>query len=367
MCSSDLLLAGSAQYELWAKPFYEQVEGARWAHAIFLAFATVSLLWRQRMPLAVLGTILVSVVLESLLLDDWTSFQTFVALIVAVYSVAAHADLRRAVLGAAVSVVLLGADQIGSGTPLVEVPGPWILMGAAWIGGRVMRRRRQESAFLTDRAATLERERDENARAAVAEERTRIARELHDVIAHSVSVMVVQAQAAQRVLEGEQASAREALGSIETTGRQALVEMRRLLGMLRKDDRDLALAPQPSLTHLDYLLEHVREAGLPVELRTEGEPRPLPPGVDLSAYRIVQEALTNSLRHAGPARARVTVRYRENDIEVEIADDGRGASNGGGSGHGLVGMRERVAVYGGVLESGNRDGSGYSVRACLPA
>lgn len=201
---------------------------------------------------------------------------------------------------------------------------------------------------------------------AVAEERSRIARELHDVIAHSVSVMVVQAQASQRLLDGEQGEARQALGSIETTGRQALTEMRRLLGILRRTDAELALAPQPGLGSLDALIGQFRESGLPVDLRVEGEPRSLPPGVDLSAYRIVQEALTNALKHAGPARADVVVRYSDDGVELEIADDGPGTGKGGGSGHGLVGMRERVALYGGTLESGKQDGGGYFVRARLP-
>jgi two-component sensor histidine kinase len=153
----------------------------------------------------------------------------------------------------------------------------------------------------------------------------------------------------------------------EETGRQALVEMRRLVEMLRKDDEELALAPQPSLVHLELLVQQVREAGLPVELSVEGEPRALPPGVDLSAYRIVQEALTNALKHAGPARARVTVRYAPDELELEIADDGAGStSRTDGGGHGLVGMRERVAVFGGVLEADRRAGGGYRLRATLP-
>ena len=158
---------------------------------------------------------------------------------------------------------------------------------------------------------------------------------------------------------------RQALGSIVTTGRQALVEMRRLLGVLRRKDADPSLAPQPGLDDVDELIGQSREAGLPVELRIEGEAGPLPPGVNLSAYRIVQEALTNTLKHAGPARARVTIRYRSDEVELEIIDDGAGTGTGGGSEQGLIGMRERVAIYGGVLESGRRDG-GYLGRVRLP-
>jgi signal transduction histidine kinase len=177
--------------------------------------------------------------------------------------------------------------------------------------------------------------------------------------------MVVQAQAADRVLEGEQPSAREALASIDGTGRQALVEMRRLVGMLREEGEG-GLAPQPGLGQLDVLLDQVRDAGIPVEVKIEGAPRPLAPGVDLAAYRIAQEALTNVLKHAGPARARLTLRFAEGGVELEVVDDGRGPVAGGASGHGLAGMRERVAVYGGVLETGAADGRGFRVCAQLP-
>jgi signal transduction histidine kinase len=241
------------------------------------------------------------------------------------------------------------------------------MLAAAYGVGFALRGQRIQSTVLAQRAERLEREREQKARLAVAEERARIARELHDIVAHAISVIVVQAQAGQRVLEGEQASAREALGTIETTGRQALVEMRRLLGIVRHEDRELALAPRPSLAHLDVLAESVREAGLPVELHVEGNPKPLPPGVDLSAYRIVQEALTNALKHAGPASAQVVVRYRPEGIELEITDDGRGRVDGSEGGHGLVGMRERAALVGGVVESGTENGRGYTVRARLPA
>jgi signal transduction histidine kinase len=235
-----------------------------------------------------------------------------------------------------------------------------------WFVGRTIRQSRLQAERLQDLATQLELEREEKARTAVAEERSRISRELHDVVAHSVSVMVVQSQAAQRLLEGEQRNARQALESIETTGRQALTEMRRLLGILRRTDAELALAPQPGLEHLDALIEQTREAGLPVELSVEGDVGSLPPGVDLTAYRIVQEALTNTLKHAGPAHARVTIRRRDDGMELEVADDGAASGKGDGSGQGLIGMRERVALYGGALESGRRDGGGYIVRARLP-
>jgi len=248
--------------------------------------------------------------------------------------------------------------------------------GALWGAAVVVRSRQELAAALAARTVELEHEREEKARLAVVEERARIARELHDVVAHSVSVMVVQAGAERRALAGERPETAEVLETIERTGRTALAEMRRLLGMLRRSDDELALAPQPSLDGLDDLVAQVRDAGLPVDLRIDGERRALPPGVDLSAYRIVQEALTNALKHAGPATARVVVRYGRDAVDVEVADDGgrRSADTGGNGngngqvdgGHGLVGMRERVARFGGDLHAGRRLAGGFAVRARLP-
>ena len=219
-----------------------------------------------------------------------------------------------------------------------------------------------------DRRADLaEREREVAAREAVVEERARIARELHDAIAHNVSMMVVQAGAERRVLDEDQESTRDVLETVEQIGRNALTEMRRLVGMLRTDDDD-PLTPQPGLGDLARLVRQVRDAGLPVELRVEGEPRELPVGLELSAYRIVQEALTNALKHAGDARATVRVRYTDDSLELEVVDDGVGAhaEPAGGGGHGLVGMRERVALYGGRFEAGRRPAGGFTVRVLLP-
>jgi len=217
------------------------------------------------------------------------------------------------------------------------------------------------------RAQIAERERDVIAREAVVEERARIARELHDVIAHHVSMIVLQAGAERRVLDDGNASTREVLETVERTGRSALTEMRRLLGMLRADASE-PLAPQPGLTDVPMLVMQLREAGLPVELQVDGEPRELPVGIDLSAYRIVQEALTNALKHAGKASASVNIRYGSESLELEIADDGTGTATTpvASGGHGLVGMRERVALYGGRLDAGKRPNGGFAVRVLLP-
>ena len=201
---------------------------------------------------------------------------------------------------------------------------------------------------------------------AVSDERARIARELHDVVGHSVSVMTVQASAARRLLRPDQAKERDALLVVEQSGREALAEMRRMVGVLRRPEEAPALAPQPSLEYLDKLVEHARETGLPVDLRIEGAPVQLPAGVDLTAYRLVQEGLTNAIKHARAEHAEVVVRYGDGRVEVTVSDDGSGDGSGDKGGHGLVGMRERVSVYGGELEAGPRPEGGYRLHASLP-
>ncbi|MGH3012709.1 MAG: sensor histidine kinase [Gaiellaceae bacterium] len=326
---------------------------------------TLSLAWRRRAPLVVLGVAIATSVVANVVgvLDEATT--PAIALVIAVYSVGAHTSgLRAAVggLGAAALIAVNVAEQFSLGDLLFIAT----FLGGAWVAGRAMRYRREREHVLELLTVDLEREREEKARAAVAEERVRIARELHDIVAHAISVIVLQARGGRRSLATDPGETREALDMIEATGSEALAEMRRLLGMLRRDDEEISLAPQPSLRYLDALAAQVREAGLPVYLSVEGEPTELPPGVDLSAYRIVQEALTNALKHAGPATARVVVRYRENDLELEIADTGAGASASDGEGHGLAGMRERVSFYGGKIETGPRNGGGFAVRARLP-
>jgi signal transduction histidine kinase len=237
--------------------------------------------------------------------------------------------------------------------------------------GRAMRRYRGLTAELRERTIELEHEREERARLAVLEERSRMARELHDVIAHSVSVIVVQAAAERRALPPGAESTGAALDQIERTGREALVELRRLLGVLRRsDDGAPARAPQPGLAVLDELVAQVRDAGLAVEVRVEGSPAELPAGVDLSAYRIVQEALTNTLKHADAHRAEVVLRFGAGELELDVRDDGRGVNGGPaipGGGHGLAGMRERAQLYGGELAAGRRlDSPGFEVRARIP-
>jgi signal transduction histidine kinase len=360
------------EYEvLVTPPAGLSVTGGRGVLAVVAALVTVPLAWRRRAPLAALSATSGAILLGASLTSGGNGMPlaAFIALIVSFYSVGAHCDDRRGIVGGgAVLVVVLTYDLVrgGLGQSHGSRPGAALIFGFAWLVGRELRRRRRELALLRERTSRLEHEREEQARTAVIDERARIARELHDVVAHSVSVMVVQAQAGPRMLaDPDQAAA--AFRSIETVGRQALVELRRLLGILRTGDEELVIGPQPGLGSLDSLVDQVREAGLPVELRVEGEQVQLPPGVDLSAYRIVQEALTNALKHAGAARAEIVVRFGDAALELEILDDGPGAgpaANGGG--HGLIGMRERAGLYGGVLEAGTRVGGGYAVRARLP-
>jgi signal transduction histidine kinase len=363
-------LFATAQYEVWVGPIFQEVPGPRGLNALLLALVTLPLLWRRRYPVGSFVVVVVAIALQSQVEthagvaggDEQGTLQSWLAALFAFYSVAAHAEAQRAVAVAAVALCGWIAEDVRqvvtNNAGLDNTVPAWFLLAAAWGLGYALHGREAE-------VHELRREREAQAQAAVAAERERIARELHDVIAHSLSVMVVQAQAADRVLEGEHASAREAIASIDATGRQALSEMRRLVGMLR-EQAEPDLAPQPGLGQLDALIERVGDAGLPVDLTIEGVPRPLSPGLDLAAYRIVQEGLTNALKHAGPATAHVLVRYGANDMELEVADDGRGGRATNGGGHGLAGMRERVAVYGGVLESGPREGSGFLVRARLP-
>ena len=325
---------------------------------------TAALLLRVRAPLLALvleiGGLVALTVLNTVS-DNNDPMGVIVIVLVALYSAGAHTRGRALAVATALVLVTTAVAMYQDGES-INVSGFLFFaffVGAPFFAGVVIRIRREREGLLV-------RERDERARAAVLEERTRVARELHDVVAHAISVIVLQARGARRSLASEPETARGALDAIEQTASQALAEMRRLLEMLRADDESLGLAPQPSLAHVETLAGQVAEAGLPVEVEVEGEPRELPPGVDLAAFRIVQEALTNALKHAGPARARVLVRYGAEDVELEIADDGAGSANGDAGGHGLAGMRERVSLYGGRLEAGPDTGGGFLVRARLP-
>jgi signal transduction histidine kinase len=297
------------------------------------------------------------------------TFSVFLAILSSCFLLGMLEDRRQAVAGIAIAVavgmVAVRNDPNRVTEDFVFIP---LLFTIVWLAGLALGLTLLQAEAAHERARRAELEREEKAERAVADERQRIARELHDVVAHSVSVMTVQAGGVRRLLRSDQEREQEALATIEATGRQALADMRRMLGVLRDaNEQPALLTPQPSMGGLGTLIQQAREAGLPVEYRVTGEPRPLPPGVDLSAYRIVQEALTNALKHAGPGRAEVNVSYGD-VLELEITNDGRIDGNGEAEsgGQGLVGMRERVALFGGTLEAGPRHGGGFAVRARLP-
>ena len=291
-------------------------------------------------------------------------------------------DQRQAGIGLAIvlgCIVIVVSNIPGqqSASDLIFIPLRFVV---AWVAGYALRERAEQAeaaemrATLAERereaaemrATLAEREREAAARIAVAEERARIARELHDIVAHAVSVMVLQVGAVRHNLPQTHEEDRDALGHVELAGRTALAEMRRLLGAMRRDGDGVDLEPQPGLDGLDSLVEDVGRTGLPVRLHVDGDPFPLPRAIDLSAYRIVQEGLTNTLKHARASQADVTVRYRPDELEVEVADDGAGAATSDGLGHGLVGMRERVKIYGGVMNAGTAPEGGFILSARLP-
>src|SRR5213596_39357 len=236
----------------------------------------------------------------------------------------------------------------------------------AWVAGFALRERAEQAEAAEGRADQAERDRDAAARIAVAEERVRIARELHDIVAHAVSVMVLQVGAVRHKLPDALAEDSDALRGVEQVGRTALAEMRGLLAAMRRDGEEAELIPQPGLDGLDALLEEIGRAGLPVQLHVEGEPVALPRGIDLSAYRIVQEGLSNALKHARASNADVTVRYGPDELQIEVRDNGEGSSTSDGLGHGLVGVRERVKIYGGQMSAGSANESGFILSTRLP-
>jgi signal transduction histidine kinase len=276
-------------------------------------------------------------------------------------------DALRSAIGLA--VVLGGAAIIVykiPGHPTSELIFVPVDFGISWLAGYVLRERAEQAEAAEERALHAERERESATRVAVAEERARIARELHDIVAHAVSVMVLQIGAIRHKLPQTLRADKDALTGIERTGRAALAEMRRLLGAMRHDGQDIEWTPQPGLDGLDSLVEEVGRAGLPVRLHLDGDRFPLPRAIDLSAYRIIQEGLTNALKHARASQADVTVRYGSNELQLEIRDDGRGATTTDGLGHGLVGIRERVKIYGGDMTTRTAAEGGFVLSTRLP-
>jgi signal transduction histidine kinase len=368
------------QLDVW-RPFGDNgpthaLAGPRPAEAVLMLIATSALLWRRRWPLAVLAVMAAVDLVQILVLSPTAEFYAgLLPALVAVYSAGAHED-RWQRDGGLLTGIVVYAVIVALIPTLHNVGGPVFGIAAilvAWTVGRIVGTRGRRAGRLSVLARRLHAEQAEEARRATASERARIARELHDVIAHNVSVIVVQAVAALGAAEdshspqhGPDGDVVSALNSIERSAREALAEMRRLVGILH-DDEGLALAPPPGLSSLGTLIENLRAAGLAVEFATEGTPRELAAGVDLSAYRIVQEALTNVVKHAGPATASVRVKYQAHQLELLVEDDGGGPMPAPATGgHGLIGMRERAAIYGGTLQASARPGSGFTVRARFP-
>jgi signal transduction histidine kinase len=364
----DALLGVAVYLEVCAEiVLLADVEGAElaWSFAAATVFALATAL-RRRAPLVAVPLATSGIILGDLIGPELTDEVVLPFFITIFVSYSAGATLEGFRLGVA---FLLGAAVIAlsvltnthENDPASFVFSITFVVAAPMLFGHLLRNRARLNEALREKAGRAERLRAEQAEAAAAEERTRIAGELHDVVAHALSAMTVQAAAARRWTERNPARAADAFASVEHTGREALTELRRLLGVLRKEDEELALAPQPSLAHVGGLAQRAAAAGLPVELTIAGEARPLPAGVDLTAYRVVQEAIGRARDGGGAGRAEVTVTYGADDVAVDIRDDGRA------DGRALLGMRERVAVYGGELASAALDGGGWRVSARLPA
>ena len=334
-----------------------------WIQAGLSVGWTLALTVRRRWPLPVLAAVVSLGLGLSLAEPDTGPLSYVLALVVASFTVGRQ---TASWWGPVLCVGLFWAIYAASGGALADFIFTGLLYGSAWGMGYALRQRAFRIAELHDEAEDLRERQAEREQHALAQERARIARELHDIVSHSITVIGIQAQAVARRLRDDQEAEKADLRSMEETARQAMAEMRRLLGVLRSDGAPATLAPQPGLDQLPRLVADMRGAGVPVEVQVEGSPTPLPPGVDLTAYRVVQEALTNCRKHGGGAPARVLIRYEAHRVDVCVDDDGTASPPDGSGGYGLIGMRERVSVFGGTLQVGPRPGGGFSLHASLP-
>ena len=362
------LFATAAQLDVWVQG---TVPGSKWTNSLLLALVAPPLLLRRRWPCAALLAIAATVTAQRLVVGHSPSGFLFWPLLVGAYSVGAYASWSRRVLLTLLAFyaayVFMFANQLDFSFTALVPELLWTLLPAAlWLGGRHMRTRRRTAARAAE-ATRLELEHRRERVAALEQERGKMARELHDILAHSVSLMGVHAGAAEEVLAHDPERARPVLRSIQQTSRDSVAELRRLLGMLRAEELEPELGPQPDLDQLGTLVHRMHQAGLPVELTIEGPARPLPAGVELTAYRVVQEALTNALKHARPSKVEVLIRYGPRQLDLLVCNDGIAqARNGNANGHGLLGMNERVSLYGGRLHVGSPDPSGFRVQAEIP-
>jgi signal transduction histidine kinase len=370
----DWLLVASllllAWFEIWVEPIFQTgMPGPRLPMTLFAAVAVAPLLARRTFPLGALLVMCMGVLGVGIFGEpDQSAFVLALAAMVAAYSVAVHATTRNALVGVAALAVtalvlqLISFDQMRFVDALVS----WLFVAAAWMVGREVHRQRQRAGEAAERSALAARTHRLEVAAALAAERTRIARELHDVVAHAISVMGIQASAARRTLAPGQQAQREALLHVEHLGREALVEMQRMLGVLRTGDDEQGASPLPDLGQVPALAADARRTGLPVELNMTGDVDGLPPALQLTAYRIVQEALTNARRHAKASSVDVSIVRCDEHLDVTVADDGVGAPSQPEPGNGLIGMRERVGIHHGSLYAGPRDEPGWVVHARLP-
>ena len=332
---------------------------------LLLAASSIALLWRKSLPLIVLlATLTASLLWDVIDLDGGPSLAIFVSL----YGVGHYiTDNRTSLVAVASAMVLVVADDLIEAEPVSVMGLSLAVVLLGWYAGRTVRNRRENLALIEERAEYLERERAAEAQRAVDEERTRIARELHDVVAHRVSMITVQAGAAQTVAPSDPARAIRAMEAVEDAGREALNELRQILGVLRSDEQPDDLVPIHGLAEIPSLVAEMTGAGIDLSYSGDGAPTVLPARVDLAAYRIVQEALTNVLKHAGPdPKAEVRLSANDQMLTIEVTDEGSGVSTLPGAGQGLVGMRERAALLGGTFEAGTRPGGGFRIMAGLP-
>ena len=343
------------QIEVWANP---QIT-PRPAAAVCEAVLGATLAWRRRLPLAAMTVAAAAGTAEALAnVPLQEPLVPLLVYVIVVYSLVTYAPRERALTGAVIGLAAVAAQTASQHKGLGNFAFAAVFLCAAWVVGQTIRKR-------TAHAERLERDQEQLVAAAAEDERRRIARELHDVISHGLGVVVLQAGAAEQMLERDPARARQALQAIRATGNEAIAELGTLLAVVR-GEVESSREPQPALADLERLLAASRDAGLPVELEIRGEPRDLPVPIELSVYRIVQEGLTNARKHAGPARARVVMDYRAESVEIAIEDDGNGVAAANGSRRGLIGVRERVAVFGGHYQAGPRTEGGWRLRAVLP-
>jgi signal transduction histidine kinase len=362
--SFAIFLALFTQVELMLA---DEVAGPMLVQSVSFAVMTLAVAWRRTAPLLAAALTGTAMAVQTLA-GEAPVVGGFIAVLIVTYSVASYAPRRTALLGGAFVLLGVFTYPLVHDTNFADEVGNLAIFVGAWVLGRAVRSRQRRAVEAENQVLVIEREREQTMRAAIADERARIARELHDIVAHGVSVMVLQAGAARQTLDRDPGKVRQLLVTVEQMGRQSLEEMHRMLGVLRRTGEDVALEPPLTLGAIGQLLDDVRQTGLTVDCRIEGDQRPLGPGLEVSAYRIVQESLTNTLKHTDATSAEVTLRYRTDALELTVTDDGHGSSDPDdrGGGRGLIGMRERAELFGGTITAGPAQPHGWRVAVRLP-